>query len=53
VDCLTFASESGGFTGAILVKVLEYFDALHLFNRYPGNPVPMLIVDGQQSRLDP
>ena len=39
-------------SGAILVKILEYFDALQLFNRYPGNPVPMLIVDGQQSILD-
>lgn len=26
VDCLTFASESGGITDAILVKILEYFD---------------------------
>ena len=53
VDCLTFASESGGITGAILVKILEYFDGLQLFQRTPGGPIPMLIVDGHQSRLDP
>ncbi len=53
VDCLTFASESGGITGAILVKILEYFDILKLFDRYPGGPIPMLILDGHQSRLDP
>ena len=53
VDCLTFASESGGITGAILVKILEYFDTLQLFERYEGGPIPMLIVDGHQSRLDP
>ncbi len=53
VECLTFASESGGITGAILVKILEYFDTLQLFERYPGGPIPLLIVDGHQSRLDP
>jgi hypothetical protein len=53
VDCLTFASESGGITGAILVKILEYFDGIQLFERTPGGPIPMLIVDGHQSRLDP
>jgi hypothetical protein len=52
-DCLTFASKSGGITGAILVKMQEYFNALKLFDRYPGGPVLMLIVDGHQSRLDP
>ncbi len=31
VDCLTFASESGGITGEILVKVLKYFDGIDLF----------------------
>ena len=34
VDCLTFASKSGGITGAILVKIMEYFDTLQLFERY-------------------
>jgi hypothetical protein len=53
VDCLTFTSESEGITDAVLVKILEYFDVLQLFDRYPGSPVPMLIVDGCQSRLDP
>jgi hypothetical protein len=53
VDFLTFASESGGITGAILVKILEYFDGIELFERNPGGPIPMLIVDGHQSRLDP
>ena len=53
VDCLTFASESGGNTGAILVKILEYFDKIELFPRYPGGPIQMLIVDGHQSRLNP
>ena len=53
VDCLTFTSESGGITGVIPVKILEYFNALQLFDRYLGGPVPMLIADGHQSRLDP
>ena len=53
LECLTFASESGGITGAILVKILEYFNTLQLFERYLGGPIPMLIVDGRQSRLDP
>ena len=52
VECLTFASESGGITGEILVKILEYFDQLQLFERHLGGPIPMLIVDGHQSRLD-
>ncbi len=53
VDCLTFASESGGITGKILVKVLEYFDGIDLFPCINDGPIPMLIVDGHQSRLDP
>jgi len=35
VNYLTFASESCGITGAVLVKILEYFDTLQLFERYP------------------
>jgi hypothetical protein len=40
VDSRTFTSESGGITGTVLVNVLEYLDALQLFNRYlvEGNP---------------
>ena len=53
VDCLTFVSESGGITGEILVKVLQYFDGIDLFPRVDNGPIPMLIVDGHQSRLDP
>ena len=53
VDCLTFCSESGGITGDILVQILQYFDELDLFPRVPGGPIPFLIVDGHQTRLDP
>ena len=53
VDCLTFASESGGITGEILVKVLQHFDGIDLFPRENDGPIPMLIVDGHQSHLDP
>ena len=53
VKCLTFCSESGGITGEILVSILEYFDGIDLFPRALGGPIPMLIVDGHQSRLDP
>jgi hypothetical protein len=53
VACLTFASESGGIARKILVKVLEYFDGIDLFPRINDDPIPMLIVDGHQSRLDP
>ena len=53
VDCLTFASESGGITGEILVKVLQHFDGIDLFPREKDGPIPMLIVDSHQRRLDP
>ena len=53
VKCLTFASESGGITGEILVQILSYFDSIELFPRLPGGPIPMLVIDGHQSRLDP
>ena len=53
VDCLTIASESGGITGKILVKVLEYCDGIDLFPCINDGPIPMLILDGHQSRLDP
>ena len=52
-DCLTFVSESGGITDGILVEILKYFDSLGLFPRVPGGPIPMLILDLHQSRLDP
>jgi hypothetical protein len=53
VDCLTYTSESGGITGEILVEILTYFDYIDLFPRVPGGPIPVLIVDGHQSRLAP
>ena len=53
VECLTFGSESGGITGEILVGILQYFDEIDLFPRQRDGPIPMLIVDGHQSRLDP
>ena len=33
--------------------MLSYFDLIDLFPRHPGGPIPMLIVDGHQSCLDP
>ena len=39
-DCLNFASKSVGNMGAILVKLLEYFDILQPFDRYPGGGKP-------------
>ena len=53
IDCLTFASPSGGITGEILVKVLSYLDEAGIFPRAQGGHTPCLIVDGHQSRLDP
>ena len=53
VVCLTFASESGGVNGKILVEILTYFDELDLFPCTPNGPIPMLLVDGHQSRLNP
>ena len=53
VDCLTFLSKSGSITGKILVEILEYFDKFDLFLRTPNGPIPMLVVDGHQSRHDP
>ena len=53
VDCLTYVSESGGITGEILVEILKYFDDIDLFPCIARDPIPVLIVDGYQSRLDP
>ncbi|KAL3804780.1 hypothetical protein ACHAW5_001887 [Stephanodiscus triporus] len=53
VDSLVFTSESGGITAEILVEILTYFDSIDLFPRVPGGPIPFLIVDGHQTRLDP
>ena len=53
VDCLTYVSESGGITGDILVEILKYFDDIDLFPCIDGDPIPVLILDGHQSRLDP
>ena len=53
VNCLCYANESGGITGGILVEILTYFDSINLFPRVVGGPIPLLIVDGHQSRLDP
>ena len=49
VDCLAFATESGGITGEILVEILTYFDAIELFPRCQGGPIPVVIVNGHQS----
>ena len=49
VDCLAFATESGGITGKILVEILTYFDAIELFPRRQGGPIPVVIVDRHQS----
>jgi len=53
VHCLTFASERGGITRKILVKVLEYFDGIDVFPLINDGPIPMLIVNSHQSRLHP
>ena len=53
VDCLTYVFQSIGITGDILVDILTYFDQIELFPRVEGGPIPVLIVDGHQSRLDP
>ncbi len=53
IDCLTFTSESGGITADILIKILKYFDVKEMFPQVPGGPIPMLLIDGHQSRLDP
>ena len=34
-------------------QVLTYFDLIDLFPRVIGDPIPVFIVDGHQSRLDP
>ena len=48
MDCLIFVSKSGrsGITGAILVKILEYFDQIQLYDSHLAGLIPMLIVDG-------
>ena len=53
VGCLVFANENCGISGSILVTILEHFDGIDLFPWLPGGAIPMLIVDGNQSQLDP
>jgi hypothetical protein len=45
--------ESGGITGDILIEIQKYFDETDVFPWLPGGIIPVLIVDGHQSRLDP
>jgi hypothetical protein len=51
VDCLTYASERGGITS--LIEILNNFDETDVFPWLPGGSIPVLIVDGHQSCLDP
>ena len=53
VECLVYASESGGITGDILVDILTYFDSIDLFPQVFGGPIPVLIVNGHQSHFNP
>jgi hypothetical protein len=53
IPCATYITESGGINGEILVSVLRTLDDLDVFPRVPGGPVPVLIIDGHESRLDP
>jgi hypothetical protein len=53
IPCATYITESGGISGEILVNILRTLDDLDVFPRVPGGPVPMLIIDGHESRLDP
>jgi hypothetical protein len=46
-------SRSGGITGDILVSILEKLDALEVYSREEDQPIPMIILDGHESRLDP
>jgi hypothetical protein len=39
VDCLNFASESGGITGDILVDILKYFNQIDCFPCVDGGPI--------------
>ncbi len=51
--CLCYSSESRGITGNILIKILTYFDSIDISPRLPDGPIPMLLIDGHQSCLDP
>ena len=52
-DCLLYIIESGGITGDILVDIMTYFNQIDLFPCVEGGPIPVLIVYGHQSCLDP
>jgi hypothetical protein len=53
IPCATFVTEGGGISADILVDVLTILDTLDVFPRVPGGPIPVLIIDGHESRLDP
>jgi hypothetical protein len=51
VPYLPLVSPSGGITSDLLVEILEHMDELQIFERKPGGPTPMIILDGHESRL--
>ena len=53
IPCATYVTEGGGISGEILVDVLRILDALEVFPRVAGGPIPFLIINGHESQLDP
>lgn len=52
VPMLSLMSPSGGINGALLVEILKYLDLHQIYERVEGGPIPVLVVDGHESRMD-
>lgn len=52
IPMLPLISPSGGITGQLLVEILMYLDKLEVYERIPGGPVPVIVLDGHDSRLE-
>lgn len=51
IPYLPLVSPSGGITSDLLVEILKYCDNNNIYERREGGPVPMLVLDGHESRL--
>ena len=53
IDCQVYLSPGGGITAEILVSILKSIDDSGILPRIPGGPIPSMLLDGHQTRLDP
>ena len=52
VPAFVCCSPKGGISSDLLMQMLKRMDALSLFRRLPGGPLPFILLDGHGSRLN-